>query len=44
MYRNNPVEWQKPVNSSKETNTNKNGSTAKSPKKDVKKPKAKKDE
>jgi len=41
MYRNNPVEWQKADNSSKE---NKNNSTAKSPKKDVRKPKAKKDE
>ncbi len=41
IYRNNPIEWQKAVDSSKE---NKNNSNAKSPKKDTRKPKAKKDE
>ena len=44
MYRNSPVEWQKPLDSNKETTANKNASSAKSPKKDVRKPKTKKDE
>ncbi|CAF1252293.1 unnamed protein product [Rotaria sordida] len=45
MYRNNPVEWQKPIDSNnKETTTNKNASSVKSPKKDVRKSKAKKEE
>ncbi|CAF1006923.1 unnamed protein product [Rotaria sp. Silwood1] len=44
MYRNNPVEWQKPIDSNKETITNKNATSAKSPKKDVRKSKGKKDE
>jgi hypothetical protein len=41
MYRNNPIEWGKSVNSSKE---NKNSSTGKLPKKDIQKSKAKKDD
>ncbi|CAF2590587.1 unnamed protein product [Rotaria sp. Silwood2] len=44
MYRNNPIEWQKPIDSNKETITNKNVSSAKSPKKDARKQKGKKDE
>jgi hypothetical protein len=44
MYRNNPVDWQQPVESNKETTTNKNNSSTKSPNKDVRKPKAKKDQ
>ena len=44
MYRNNPIEWQKVSDSNKETTSNKNASSVKSPKKDNRKPKAKKDE
>ncbi|CAF5179948.1 unnamed protein product, partial [Rotaria magnacalcarata] len=44
IYRNNQIQWQKPLDSNKETTTNKNGSSAKSPKKDVRKTKGKKDE
>ncbi|CAF0891534.1 unnamed protein product [Adineta steineri] len=49
MYRNNPVEWQKPSNSTKETNKNNSSSSSssssKSPNKDVRKPpKGKKDQ
>jgi hypothetical protein len=41
MYRNHPIEWQNADDLSKE---NKNNSTAKSPKKDIRKSKTKKDE
>jgi hypothetical protein len=44
MYRNNPVIWQKASDSTKDASSGKNIATAKSPKKDVRKPKAKKEE
>ena len=45
MYRNNPVDWIKSTASTKDTANSKASSTAKSPpKKDVRKPKVKKDE
>lgn len=44
MYRNNPVVWQKPSDSTKTTNGNKTSSSVKSPKKDNQKPKNKKDQ
>lgn len=44
MYRSSPVEWQNPSGSSKETAANKSATSAKSPKKDIRKPKGKKDE
>ena len=44
MYRNNPVDWIKSTSSNKDAASSKASSTAKSPKKDVRKPKVKKDE
>jgi hypothetical protein len=44
MYRKNPVVWQQALDSSKSTTSNKNASSAKSPKKDNQKPKVKKDQ
>ena len=40
MYRNNPVQWQKPIDS----NGNKTNSSTKPSPKDVRKPKTKKDQ
>jgi hypothetical protein len=42
MYRSNPIVWQKSSEPNKETTTNKNSSSAKSPKTDVRKQKPKK--
>ncbi|CAF1193283.1 unnamed protein product [Adineta ricciae] len=44
IYRNNPVEWQKPIDSKKDANGNKNNSSNKSTPKDTRKAKPKKDQ